>query len=478
MKKQMGRLNYWPSSVSNLPILTQRQFKGESKLDAFSIDNAFATDSKNLTSSGYPALQVRAGFSLLGAAFASKIIGMGVWKDSELHAVINGSWYKWTGSAWGAALASGLNASAEWSFANFKGNLAGIGLIGANGTDAIKKYDGAAVSDLATAPAGGNYIEQFADRLFCAVGNELHFTAYRMADDWTTVNGDDADSGYIIVETNNGETINAVRAGIGHLTVGKPNSIHELFGYSPSDFRMIPVTFEIGPLNNKCMITINGIMYILGSKGIYKYAGGTLPDKGFSLPVQWYIDNMNQTAKGTCCLGTDGQKLYVSIPMDSSTVPDTVLEFDPVFGTWYVWKDFTALFFAEMDGNWYQGDSAGKVMQMGGTTDNGTTIAWYWVSKPFGSGSLAQRLRWYRMWIVVDLPAGSTMNVYLSKSAEGDADWTLVKTLTASADIQNNRVIIPVDTVANANWIRVKFSGTGPATIYEFDRQEKDKPMV
>ncbi|HAY22600.1 MAG TPA: hypothetical protein DCY27_10640 [Desulfobacterales bacterium] len=69
------------------------------------------------------------------------------------------------------------------------------------------------------------------------------------------------------------------------------------------------------------------------------------------------------------------------------------------------------------------------------------------------------------------------MNVYLSKKAEGE-EWTLVKSLMAASDIQSAKVIIPVETVANANYVRVKFSGTGPATIYEMTRQERLMPFV
>ena len=471
-------MELWPVIKSRPPI-TISEFAGVNRQDAFSISPKEATTIKNLTSTKYPALSVKPGYSLLGTAIGTKILGLGVWKDTELHAVFNDStWRKWTGAAWSAALASGLSTTAEWSFCNFQGNLAGINLIGSNGVDAIKRYDGAAVSNLTTAPAGGNFIEQHDNRLYCAVGNQLKFSTLRVADDWTTVNGNDSDPGTIVIETNNGETINGLKAGSGHIIVGKPSTCHELYGTSPSDFRKIDVAEDIGLINNKCVVNLGGITYFLDDTGIYQYSGGSRPDKKFSFRVQKYIDDINQTAKGTSCMGTDGLKLYVAIPVTSSTAPDTILVFDPEYKTWNVWKDETPLFFAKMGANWYVGNVSGQVYQRTGTTANGTAISWNWVSKPFSAKSLAQKIRWYRAWIVANIPVGSTVSVYLSKLDTGDSDWTLVSTVTAAATLDDTRLGIPTTTVANAQWIRVKIEGTGPCEIKEFTRDEQVMPLV
>ena len=469
------RLATWPIIRKSLPTHIQREFRGVNKLDAFSIGEQYATDIKNLTSKAYPAMTVRPGFSLIGSAFPAALRGVGVWKDTELHAVANGVWSKWNGSAW-TTLASGLNTSAMWSFTNFKGNLADIGLIATNGVDPIKVYVSGSVSNLATAPAGGNFIEAYEDRLYCAVGQELRFSAYRMANDWTTVDGEDTDAGYITVETPSGEAINGLRAGIGHVTIFKPSSIHELFGSSPSDYRVIPVTTEVGIINHNCSVVIGGIMYILDNTGIYRYAGGTPPRKDFSAPVQWYVDNMNAAAKQYACVGTDGKRLFVALPIESSTAPDTILEYDPDFGFWYVYKDASPLVMAKWQDTLVVGENSGKVRKLSGTTDDGAPITWHWVSKPFGSGSMNQKIRWYRMWLVVDVPVGSSINVYLSPSASGDNDWVLVKSITGN--LQSVRIPIIPSQIANSNWIRLKLSGTGPVTIYEIDREQQELPII
>lgn len=466
-------MNHYPP-IKNRPPIVQRTFRGINKLDAFSLRDDEASDMSNIASDKYPALSVRPGFSLLGLAMPAAINGLGAWKDSELHAVSNGTWYKWNGTAW-VSLASGLNVAASWSFTNFKGNLSDISLIAANGVDPVKVYTSGSVSNL-TAPSGLKFIEQYADRLWGVTGNELKYSAYRSANDWTTAAGDDADSGFIICETPNGENISGIIAGINHVTVFKPNSIHELFGYSPSDYRFVPVTYEVGVMNNNCAVVFNNVMFILHRTGIYKYAGGVMPSKIFSEPVQWYVDNMNAAAANIAALGTDGSKLYVSIPMNGSTSNDTVLVYDPQYDVWTVWNGYTGSRFAKIGEDMYIGNNDGTVRKVGGLADNGAPIAWSRVSKPFTGGSMSQSIRWFRMFLVLDVPAGSSLNIHVSKSASGDSDWIQIgNTITGS--LQSVRIPLNVGALAMGNWLRVKFSGVGPCNIYEWNREQESMPL-
>lgn len=462
------------------PPITIREFRGVNKLDRFSIGPTYAMSTKNLTSDKYPALTTRPGLSILGAAIGTKVLGLGVWKDTEIHAVFNdGTWRKWSGSAWSAALASGLSTTAEWTFTNFKGGLTGINLIGTNGVDTMRRYDGTTVTTIAGAPATANYVTQFADRCWCAVGNELHASAYRDATNWTIVSVPevDTDSWYTIIETTDGESVNGIEAGMTKLVITKPSSNHELYGYAPSDYTVRPVTYDVGALNNKSMIVLNGVLYLLDSTGWYAYGGGTLPDRRFSLRVQSYIDNINQTAKGLSALGTDGNKIYASIPVTSSTSPDTVIVYDPKHDTFYVWENMTALCFAQMGANFYLGDNAGKVHQLTGTADNGSSIASEWVSAPFTAQSMAQLLRWLTAWITAYVITGSTLSVYISPTDSGDV-WTLVKTVTANGIVESTPMYMSaVANAANARYMRVKFSMTGPVDIYEFTREEEQNPL-
>jgi hypothetical protein len=468
-----------------LPLKVLNTFKGVNKLDSFSIGTMYAAELKNLSGENFPAVKTRPGFLNLGGGIGGKVLGIGVWKETEIHAVFSdGTWRKWNGSSW-TTLASGLNTSAPWTFTNFKGALSDINLFGTNGVDQMRRYDGVSVVTVPDAPAGAKYVTQFADRLWCAVGNELKASAYRDGTDWTTVSvpEQDTDSWYAIIETPDGEEINGIHGGLSKLVITKPSSMHELFGYAPSDYEIRPVTFDIGSLNDQSMVTLNGILYMIDSTGIYRYSGGTLPDKYFSKRVQYYIDTMNKSAANQSCIGTDGLRIYISIPSAGASAPDTVLVYDPEHnenegGTWYVWKDMYPLHFALVQGSLYFGDNTGKVQQITGTDDNGTPISWEWISGPMTAPSLAQIIRWLTAWITVNLPSGSTFNLYLSSQSQGDSDWTLVHSLSSSSDVSSTPIYLQSNAKVDfERYIRFKLAGTGPMTLYELTWDEQYNPL-
>jgi hypothetical protein len=470
-------MKYWPPIKSRPPIV-QRTFKGINKLDPFSISPEYATDMKNITSSKFPAMTTRPGYTVLGAAIGTKVLGMGVWKDQEIHAVFNdGTWRKWTGSAWSAALASGLDTSAEWSFCNFKGNLADFNLIGTNGVNPAKRYDGSTVQDLSGAPAGINYIDEHDNRLYGVVnGTQISFSELNVPTNWTTIAQNDSDPGSIKKEINTGKKIVGLKAGSGHVTVFFPTSCHELYGTSPSDFRFIEAANDIGMINNKCAVNSDGMVYFFGDKGNYIYGGGSRPNRKFSYVVQWYADHINQTAKGTSCVGTDGKNVYVAMAINNSVNPDTILEFDPINNVWNVWGDIQPLCFARMGNKLYIGDAQGRVLQIGGTTDGSAAIACRYVSIPFSASSMSQIVQWISAWITANVLTGSTVNIYLSGLPEGDTDWFLAYSMTATSNLTSVPINIPTTKVANAHFIRVKLEWTGSVDVREFSRKEYQMP--
>src|SRR5690606_11690580 len=93
-------------------------------------------------------------------------------------------------------------------------------------------------------------------------------------------------------------------------------------------------------------------------------------------------------------------------------------------------------------------------------------------TKPFSYGSLAANNRLFRLWVVADVPIGSTLNVSISNEDSGDS-WTLVRSVTASNNMTNEQILIPVNQAFFNNWVRIKIEGVGPVTIHEISRQER-----
>jgi hypothetical protein len=367
----------------------------------------------------------------------------------------DGTWRRWTGSTW-LTLKSGLSTTAEWSFTNFQGNLPGINLIGANGVDGLHRYDGSTVQAFGDAPQGIKYITTYQNRLWGAVGKEILACALDQPDQWNLFNGTEEESYGKEMESTRGENVNGLSGSLTKLTISMPNSLHELYGSVPSDFATRLVTEDEGVSNHKSMTTLLGIMRFIHRNGIFEYAGGVLPSNEFSQIVGPYAQQVDSQTVA----GSDGKKLYFGIGGE-------ILVYDPRPGieAWNVWNGINPLHMVQLKNELY----------IGGTVDGIDPIQWHAVSKPFNNGSMAQRQRWYKMWIIVDLAPGSILNVYLSPSASGE-DWTLIKTVSGG-NLQSQRVMIPVKDFAMEHWIRMKLAGTGWARIHEITRQQRALPM-
>lgn len=460
---------YWGNIHGVGDPIPIRSFNGLYVADdeGFNLSDNLFTELINFSPDNFPAISTRQGYTVIGM-FGSKVLGFGSWKDTELHAVFNdGTWRKWTGSAW-VQLASGLSTTAEWSFCNFKGSLSEINLIGSNGVDPIKRYDGTTVQDLAGAPAKGNYITTHSNRLYCAVDNFVRFSALNKPTDWITVN----DAGEQPVNTTDGETINGLNAGNGHLTVFKPSSIFELYGKGPQSYSMDLITSDIGATGNKAIDAYDETLPFLSRDGIYRYSGGIRPRKEWSIAVHKMIVDMEKDKLDRCVVANDGQNMYFAIPSNGQKV----LQYSVLNNAWYTWDGIEVVQMIRVGENLYFGDTSGRVLKIGGNTDNGAQIVSTAITKPFTAGSMAAKTHWFKIWVVASISSGSTLELYISKHAAKD-EWIHAKTLTANSDIQFQELLVPTNTVADANAVRIKIVARGKVTVHEITRQLRTMPM-
>ncbi|MFB5761026.1 hypothetical protein [Paenibacillus medicaginis] len=442
-----------------------REFRGLNSFDPLSIDDRFFTDMQNMSTADYPSLTTRPGYTVIGQA-GSRVLGMGVWEGRELHVVWNdGTWRRWNGSDW-LTLASGLNTSAEWTFTNFQGNLSRVNLIGCNGVDAMRKYDGSSVTNLGgSSPASGKYITTYQNRLWCAVGKELWASKLDNPTVWDSFLTEEG-SYRRQMESSRGEQISMLTGSLTKLTIGMPNSLHELYGGLPSDFNTKLITEDMGPISNKASVTQEGFLRFLHQTGIYDYGGGTLPSKSFADIIGTYLDGVTDQSAA----GTDGTRLLFNIPADKLLVYDP----RPGIQSWCLWRGIQAVRFIQMQNKLYVGDAQGRVLRLDGQTDNGSPVNWSVTTKPFNNGVIAQKQRWYKLWVVVEL--SGSMNIHVSPSITGE-DWTLVSSISGNGAPRVQRVIVPVSKFTREQWVRLRLSGSGWARIHEITRQVRQLPL-
>jgi hypothetical protein len=464
------------------PTFTIRQFRGVNRLDPMSIDPTFAADISNMTTSDFPVIKTRPGFSVLGSALSARVLGLYAWKNSELNAVSNGQWYKYSGGSWSAVTGGGsLNTTANWSFTNFQGGFPDINLIGANGTDPVKRYDGSTVQDLTDAPSGLNFIETYIERLWGAVKNTLHFSEYRVGTNWTTAPDPDDDSnpGFIEVESSDGQVISGIRNGPNRLIIFKPDSIYNLFGTYADAFTLKRIDDSIGAVSNQAITTINGEIYFVHRTGIFKYDGGTSVSKAFSEPVQNFVDRINSAAINKCCASTDGRMLYVGLPIDGATEPNVILEYNTEFQIWSVWRNFAPLNMTNIENTLYIGGVEGQVRKVGGlATDNGSAISGYWMSKVFGAPSYSQKVVFKRGWSIMDIESGGSVTVSASTDPEQTSGFTIQQTYSATTTIESQRVGIIPGSLYRTNFATIKYDFTGVITMKEISLVQDAKPIV
>lgn len=464
-------VTYEPLNVANIgPI---NRFMGVTTLDPFSAPIGSATSVKNLTASGgtYPSITTRPSFSVLGTSFGSPVTGMVLHLNAELNTIAGGTWRRYSGGAW-SNLLTGLNSTAKWSFTNFRGDLAATNLIAVNGVDAPRKYDGTTISNLGGLPAGVNFkmIDQHGDRVYASDGKAIYMSGFRKAEDWTSAGI--LGAAVYQIETNTGEDVSAIKAGMKHLMVFKRNAFFELWGTNSTNHQLQMIA-ETGAVGLNAVTVHNEAAYWIHDSGAYCYTGG-LPRKDFSLPVIGYFQKMNKAAASNACAVNTKDSVIFSIPTGTSTVNDTTLEYLPDVGVWFVWQDFAPNAWVFMNDALTYGDANG--VYQASTNSNG--VSWEWVSPPFGSGSFSALKQWYKLMYVIDVPGGSSMTTYVSSKAEGNspADWTQVSTSFGST-LGDRRVILPLKDLANSNWLRVKFAGTGPVKFHELNIQQRALPL-
>jgi hypothetical protein len=124
----------------------------------------------------------------------------------------------------------------------------------------------------------------------------------------------------------------------------------------------------------------------------------------------------------------------------------------------------------------YIGDSLGRVLKLGASTsDAGTPITSYFITKPFTNATMSQRQRWLKLWLYAEIPVGSTVNIYLSTSKDGN-DFNLVHTVAGSGT-NVERIIVPVRSVVLENTVRVKVEAIGPVRFHELVRRVRQLPL-
>jgi hypothetical protein len=415
---------------------------------SFNIKEGQARDSRNVSSGMYPALSVRSGIDDAFIAITTPN-ALGQRENRYPHVQDGTVWKAWDGTKW-VNVQTGLT-SATGKFIDFATGTT-LYTILANGTDTYS-WDGTTAASLTDAPKTKLYTSH-KGRVYALKDKELKFSGLNLITDWTTVN----DAGSMSVTRAKGDGA-AIAEYDDHIIVLMEQSMHELYGTYPGDYRLIDVSDD-GCISDRSIIEHGGILYFMDYGWIKVYTGSKPSRIGSE--VKAFLDGIALTYKDKVCAGKNGKYLYWAIPYGAVTDNNLLLEYDTDFKIWNVHTIAIAQFIT-IGEKCYGVSPTGVIYDMdSGLTDNGTAIDWYWTSGALNRNNLKTKTLG-SIPVVLDLPVGSTLTLSVSKSIDSD-DFTLVHTFTASATEQ--RVDVYTDEIEGCEWYRLKFIGKGPATIY------------
>lgn len=432
-------------------------------LPAFEINKSESTYSRNVSSRNYPALSVRPGRAAGGFTAITTPNALGQRNNQYPHVQDGTVWKRWDGSAW-QNVQTGLT-SAVGEFLEFNTETTRYTIL-INGTNSYS-FDGTTPASIAGAPATNLYtVDDY--RLYALTGSVLQCSAAGSVTDWTTAN--DADTIALTGMVGAGTALTAYNDSV---ISWSEQTMHILYGNDPYDFYLSD-PIENGCISDRSVINHDGVLHFLDFGKFMQFTGGRPVE--ISQKVRTYLEAINTTYKTKCVSGKHGKYIYLSIPYGASaTVNNLTLELDTEHFTWYPidqgWTDFV-----NINENFYGVTSAGVFHKINSGTDNlGTAISWSFITGVWNQGTVSQKKDISDLWAIIDLPSTSTMTVSYSTTVDGD-DFTLLYTFTGSASEQMTRVQIPTNALKNIDWYRLKFAGTGPATIYSLEENLRVRP--
>lgn len=357
-------------------------------------------------------------------------------------------------------------ADADWDATNFNDKL-----ILVNGTN-ISKWDGSAWAALGgSPPAGAKYITNDNIRVWMAVGDTLHWSAYQNEEDWTSTEN----SGLVQYYTPNGGAITALREFYGDKWVWKRNSMAVIKGTDFYNYALISVSNDIGCVSYKTVLEVGDTMYWLGENDVYGHQGGKPFAVGES--IREYLRQINAAHLGKCCAITDGIRYYLCLVTGTATEPNVRLMFDPRYGIWHV-SHITGTeqyrYSAQFKNVTYVGDAAGQTWVFNsGLTDNGNAIPWSVTTKIFYEDIGEAEKEYKEIHLQGEFPPGTTLQI--EYSTDQGASWHVIDydPIAAAARTQNKNCIIPLDAVPLTHFAQFRISGTGPVKLQKMQRYFK-----
>jgi len=287
--------------------------------------------------------------------------------------------YYWTGSAW-SALATGLT-SGDWDYFNYQISATDVVIMG-NGSDVMKKWDGATFENLGGTPPVAKSLALHAERIWAtgvkATPNTIYYSdtigeGHSGPENWT-ISEDGA--GIINLPTWDGGVCIGVSNIFSDLVIFKTNNISRVVGTYPSVYEVKQVYSSVGAIAEKTIVQTSDRAFFLSKDGLYYYNGVSaytlLGDKAKDIVI-------NQSYAQNAVSIIHKHILYCAFPEGSSTTNNAVIVYDLLNGTFMIWRGITITDFMEFgDELLFANSTYVFALDANSTTFDGTHINAFW----------------------------------------------------------------------------------------------------
>lgn len=221
------------------------------------------------------------------------------------------------------------------------------------------------------------YIDIFQNRIFASgfssAPSDVYFSELGEPEGYQLVNN-------FQVRTNDADVIVGQKDFINKMMFFKRNSVHALFGDSPSNFFLQELTTIYGALNNRCIVNFDNNLVFLDRKGVIHFNGSSF-DSITDMKVQPYFDRMNyNVAINTAIMQHDKlrSQIMIAIPIDGATQNNITVVYDYLVKAWTTHTGYVPTSFATIQGynntkNLFYGSASGTIQWQGPSfcADNG-----------------------------------------------------------------------------------------------------------
>lgn len=289
-------------------------------------------------------------------------------------------------------------------------------MVRASGT--ILEWTGAAISAIASTPSG-TFCLVYRDRLFVlsssgagTLNSRLYFSSIAdfSATGWPSTN-------FIDVRAGDGDFLTCLAVIHDLLLIFKTKSTHALYVQGlPENWVLRSINPEIGCVSKYTPREIEGFLFFVGARGVYKTDGNIFEDLSSSIFTQFHNRTINLTTTNVDTAAWFDDKYILLLRPDTSTTKYFVYHLRT--GGWTEWQPvagITPAYFIEVQTTsppkgLYCGDlsATGKIYRYGGSgyTDSGSLYEARFSTKEFDFGMPSTFKR--GKWLGVDILGAGT----------------------------------------------------------------------